>query len=145
MQCDGRMLKPAADHCPSSKSGLAAMAIQDKPPQPLCLMTSPLPLLQFLLATILQSKKGYHEETTSSEQGKDEDPKLQCLLYLCLAAPHTNTKLNLFPFQNPQVTHSALSPTWAFFSPKRIRTLTASASVLRRRFTSFSTSGDSIY
>lgn len=60
-----------------------------------------------------------------------------------LSHPH---QAELFsPFHNSQVTHSALSPTRAFFLLKRIRTLTASASVLRRRFTSFSTSGDSIY
>lgn len=35
MQYNGRMLKTGGNHCPSNKSGLAAMDIQDEPPQPL--------------------------------------------------------------------------------------------------------------
>lgn len=56
MQYNKRMLE-TADHCSSNKSGLAAMDIQDKPPQPPFLMTSPLLLLKFLLSTTVQSTR----------------------------------------------------------------------------------------
>lgn len=42
MRYDETMLKIAGDHCPSNKSGLAAMDIQDGLPQHPFLMTSPL-------------------------------------------------------------------------------------------------------
>lgn len=57
---------------------------------------------------------------------------------------HTYKPELVSPLHSPQRTHSPV-PYLSCFSPKRIRTLTASASVLKRRFTSFSTSGDSIY
>lgn len=69
------MLK-TADHCPSNKSGLAAMDIHNEPPQPPFLMASLL-LLKFLLSTTIQAAK---KVTMSFEEGKDDAPKLQYLL-----------------------------------------------------------------
>lgn len=65
------------------------------------------------------------------------------VLISSLSHPHKAELVS--PFHNPQVTPKCPVYHLSFFPPKRIRTLTASASVLRRRFTSFSTSGDSIY
>lgn len=60
MQYDEKLLKTTGDHCPSTKHDLAAMDIQDKPPQPLFLMISPLLLLKFLLSTIIWFVRKVH-------------------------------------------------------------------------------------